>query len=106
MILLIRLTIWTIGFFIAIAASGIPIDKLSTDVSLNAFFEKREVQIASFITSEFASKVAPTEAELDTFYKANQALFQAPEQASIEYVVLDLEFVKKSISISEADLKS
>ncbi len=29
MILLIRLTIWTIGFFIAIAASGIPIDKLS-----------------------------------------------------------------------------
>jgi small-conductance mechanosensitive channel len=29
MILLVRLTIWTIGFFIAIAASGIPIDKLS-----------------------------------------------------------------------------
>ncbi len=29
MILLIRLTIWTIGFFIAIAASGIPIDRLS-----------------------------------------------------------------------------
>ena len=76
------------------------------DVSLNAFFEKREVQIASFTTSEFASKVAPTEAELDAFYKANQALFQAPEQASIEYVVLDLEAVKKSISINEADLKS
>lgn len=76
------------------------------DVSLNAFFEKREVQIASFAPAEFASKVSPTETELDAFYKANQAIFQAPEQASIEYVVLDLESVKKSIAISEADLKS
>ena len=76
------------------------------DVSLNAFFEKREVQIASFKTADFSSKVTPTDAELDAFYKANQAMFQAPEQASIEYVVLDLESVKKSISISEADLKS
>ncbi|WP_296442880.1 SurA N-terminal domain-containing protein [Rhodoferax sp. UBA5149] len=75
------------------------------DVSLNAFFEKREVQIASFATADFASKVNPTDAELDAFYKANQAQFQAPERASIEYVVLDLDSVKKSISISEPDLK-
>lgn len=76
------------------------------DVSLNAFFEKREIQIANFLSTDFASKVNPSEGELEAFYKANQALFQAPEQASIEYVVLDLEAVKKSISISEADLKS
>jgi peptidyl-prolyl cis-trans isomerase D len=76
------------------------------DVSLNAFFQRREVQINNFLASEFASKVNPTEVELDTFYKANQALFQSPEQASIEYVVLDLETVKKSISINESDLRS
>ena len=29
MMLLIRLTIWTLGFFIAVAAAGIPLDKLS-----------------------------------------------------------------------------
>lgn len=29
MLLLIRLSIWTVGFFIAVAASGIPLDKLS-----------------------------------------------------------------------------
>ncbi len=82
------------------AAAGV------ADVSLNAFFEKREVQIASFAASDFASKVSPSDAELDAFYQANQALFQSPEHASIEYVVLDLDTVKKSISISEADLKS
>ncbi len=78
----------------------------AADVALNAFFEKREVQIASFATADFASQVRPTDAELEAFYKANQALFQAPEQASIEYVVLDLDTVKKSISIRESDLKS
>ncbi|NDP40368.1 MAG: peptidyl-prolyl cis-trans isomerase [Rhodoferax sp.] len=76
------------------------------DVALNAFFEKREVQIANFNAADFASKVTPTDAELETFYKANQALFQSPEHASIEYVVLDLDSVKKSIVISEADMKS
>lgn len=76
------------------------------DVSLNAFFEKREVQVSNFTTSDFAAKVNPTDAELDTFYKANHTLFQAPEMASIEYLVLDLETVKKSISLNDADLKS
>lgn len=76
------------------------------DVSLNAYFEKREVQIASFSTPDFVAKVSPAEAELEAFYKANQALFQSPEQASIEYVVLDLDSVKKNIVISEPDLKS
>ncbi len=82
------------------AAAGV------ADVALNAFFERREVQIASFTSTAFASRVNPAEAELDAFYKGNQALFQAPEQASIEYIVLDLESVKKSITISEEDLKS
>ncbi|MFZ3083798.1 SurA N-terminal domain-containing protein [Rhodoferax ferrireducens] len=76
------------------------------DVALNAFFEKREVQIASFTAADFASKVSPTDAELNAFYKANQALFQSPEHASVEYVVLDMDSVKKSIVISEADMKS
>ena len=76
------------------------------DVALNAFFEKREVQIASFAPADHAAKINPTDAELDAFYKANQFMFQAPEQASIEYIVLDLDSVKKNIALTEADLKS
>jgi peptidyl-prolyl cis-trans isomerase D len=76
------------------------------DVSLNAFFERREIQIANFLAADYKARVDPTDVELEAFYKANQAIFQAPEQASIEYIVLDLESVKKSISLSEADLKS
>ena len=76
------------------------------DVSLNAYFEKREIQVARFNTSDYAGKFNPSDAELETYYKNNPALFQAPEMADIEYVMLDLDAVKKGITINEADLKS
>lgn len=79
---------------------------IMADVALNAFFEKREVQIANFSTADFLSRIEPSEAELSAYYKVNQAMFQSPEQASIEYVVLDLDAVTKAISINESDLKS
>ncbi len=76
------------------------------NVALAAFFEKREVQVARFPTSDYLSKVSPTEAEVEAYYKGHPQLFEEPESVSIEYVVLDLDSVKKSIIISEQDLKS
>ena len=76
------------------------------DMALNAFFEKREVQIAMFRAADYVGKINPSDADLEAFYQANQNLFQAAEQAKVEYVVLDLSSVKNSIQIPEADLKS
>ena len=76
------------------------------DVALNAFLQKREVQVAIFDAASFASKVTLTDADLETYYKANQPLFQAPEQANIEYAVLDIEAIKKGITVSDEELKS
>ena len=78
----------------------------AADMALNAFYERREVQLARFNTADFAAQVKPTDAELETYYQANQTQFKAPEQASIEYVVLDINAVKKTISLNEQDLKS
>ena len=76
------------------------------DVALNAFLQKREVQIAVFDPASFTSKVTLTDADLETYYKANQSLFQAPEQANIEYVVLDVEAIKKGITVTDEELKT
>lgn len=76
------------------------------DLTLNAYFERREVQLARFNAADFAAKVALSDADIEAYYQANQALFQAPEQARIEYLVLDLDAVKKTIALSEQDLKS
>jgi len=75
-------------------------------VALNAFYERREVQVVRFAAADYAGKVTLSDVDMDTFYQANQALFQAPEAASVEYVVLDMESVKKTISVNEQDLKT
>ena len=78
----------------------------AADTALNAYFEKREIQIARFASTDYAAKLNPTEADLEQFYKANANLFQAPEQANIEYVLFDVETIKKGIKVAEADLKT
>ncbi|HEY3048165.1 MAG TPA: SurA N-terminal domain-containing protein [Polaromonas sp.] len=90
---------------VGIAASGFS-SSAAADLALNAYFEKREIQLARFNAVDFSARLSPTDADLEQFYKANEKLFQAPEQASIEYVLLDVDTVKKSITINEADLKT
>lgn len=75
-------------------------------IGVGSYFEKREVQLQRFAAADYKAKVEPTDAELEAFYKANPKLFQAPEQASIEYVVLDLAAVQKGVTVNEQDLKS
>ncbi len=79
-----------------------------SDLSLNAFFQQREVQFAVFPPQDYMGRVSPTEADLEAYYKdpAHAALFQQPEKADVEYVVLDLDSVQKTIQLNEADLKS
>jgi peptidyl-prolyl cis-trans isomerase D len=74
--------------------------------AIDAFLEKREVQVARFETADFAGKVNPSDADLEAFYKANPAMFQAPEQADIEYVMLDAESIMKTLPVNEQDLKT
>lgn len=88
-----------------ILATATPSPALA-DVALNAFFENRDVQIARFAPADFASKVNPTDADIEAYYNANPALFQAAETANIEYVVLDVEAIKKTLSLNEGDVKA
>ena len=79
----------------------------ATSTALDAMFQQREVQIERFDPKDYQAKVNPTDAEIEKFYKdpANAAMFQAPEQETIEYVVLDLESLKKDVKVSEDELR-
>jgi peptidyl-prolyl cis-trans isomerase D len=89
----------------AIGVSGFS-PKSAADFALNAYFEQREIQVARFNAIDFSAKLKPTETDLDQFYKANEKLFLSPERATIEYVLLDVDAIKKSITVNEADLKT
>ncbi len=79
----------------------------ATGAALDAMFQQREVQVQRFAAKDLVDKVSPTDAEIEAFYKdaANAPLFQAPEVESIEYVVLDLDTLKKGINVSDKDLR-
>ncbi len=76
------------------------------DQALQAFFERREVQFAHFRPVDFRASVEVSDADLQAFYDQNPQLFQSPEQADVEYLVLDLEAVSARIQLSESDLRA
>ena len=79
----------------------------ATNAALDAMFQQREVQVQQFATKDSAANVTPTDADIEKYYKdaANAAQFMAPEVESIEYVVLDLESLKKGIVVSDKELR-
>ena len=79
----------------------------SVKLAFDSLLQQREVQLQRFDAKDFAAKINPSDAELDAFYKepANAAKFQLPESAQIQYVVLDLEALKKDVSFTEEDLR-
>jgi peptidyl-prolyl cis-trans isomerase D len=74
--------------------------------SLNAFFEQREVRVVQFAAADFAARVNPSDAEIETFYNDNPQLFQAPEQVDVEYLVLDTEALQETVSLNEAEVRA
>jgi peptidyl-prolyl cis-trans isomerase D len=76
------------------------------DASLNALLEPREVQALVFDAAAYRSKVQPSDAELEAFHKAHAEDFRAPEQAKIEWVMLDLPSLSRDVNVTEADLKA
>ena len=90
---------------LGIEASGVSSASVA-DVALNAFFERREVRVQRFDADSFRSRVKVEDADIQAFYDANGALFQAPEQADIEYLVLDSSTLEKGIVLNEADVRA
>jgi len=79
----------------------------ATNAALDAMFQQREVQVQRFATKDSVANVAPTDADIDKYYKdpANASQFMAPEVADVEYVVLDLDALKKGIAVSDKELR-
>jgi peptidyl-prolyl cis-trans isomerase D len=84
-------------------AQGVP--KVSATLALDALLQRREIDWVRFDPKTYESKVQANAAELETFFKAQEALFRLPEEAQIEYVLLDLPTVSKSVNVPQEDLR-
>ena len=74
--------------------------------TLDAYFERRQIQVALFDSRQFTESVKVTDADVQTFYDDNKANFLAPETVDVAYLVLDQADIAKAIEINEADLKA
>ena len=74
--------------------------------TLDAYFERRQIQVALFDARQFTESVKVTDADVQAFYDDNKANFLAPETVDVAYVVLDQADIAKTIEINEADLKA
>jgi peptidyl-prolyl cis-trans isomerase D len=89
----------------ALQASAMSSQKQS-DLALQAFFQRREVQLLGFSPANYAAKVKPTDADLEKFYQSHPDRFRSAESADVEYLVLDAAALAKTIQLPEQDVKT
>jgi peptidyl-prolyl cis-trans isomerase D len=79
----------------------------NVSAAFDALLQQREVQVQRFNVKDYLARINPSDAELQAYYKdpANAAQFQSPETASIEYLVLDLDALKKDVKVSDDELR-
>lgn len=90
--------------FQPLSASGLNTKSVGNLVT-QAFLQKREIQVLQLKPAEFAAQVKPSDADVEAYYKAHTTLFQLPEQATIEYLVLDLAAIKAGLVVTDKQLQ-
>jgi peptidyl-prolyl cis-trans isomerase D len=88
----------------AIESSAAPASAAAR-TALDALLQQREVQVLRFDSKDQTAGITPTEAELAAYHKASESEFRAPEQAQIEYVVLDIDAISVRVAAPEEELR-
>jgi len=89
----------------ALGASSM-VGQTLANITLDAFYEKREVQVARFLAADQMAKIKPDDAALLAYYNANTQRFKSSEKADVQYAVLDLTAIEKTIALNEQDVKT
>jgi peptidyl-prolyl cis-trans isomerase D len=66
--------------------------------------QEREAQEIMFPAAQYAAQVKVSDEMVKAFYDKNNEMFQVPEQAKIEYVVLDSAAVESQVSVSDEEV--
>lgn len=82
-----------------------PASAVPATAALDAFLQRRVVQLQRFDPAAYRDKVQASDADIEAYYKANVAQFQAPEQARIEYVLLDINQLAQNQSFTDEELR-
>lgn len=68
--------------------------------------QKRDIRFATISAEQFKVTSVVTEEEINSYYLANQTRFENQEQVKVDYLILDVNEIAKSIEVSVADIES
>ncbi|TSE29273.1 SurA N-terminal domain-containing protein [Tepidimonas taiwanensis] len=88
-----------------VVADSAFLPRASVELATRAFFEQREVAQAMFRPADHVARIQVSDADVRAYYDANREAFRTPEQAVIEYVVLDPQAVAARVTVSEQELR-
>ena len=81
-----------------VAASGF-MPASSMKASTDAWFDTRDIQWQRFDAKDYVAAITPTDAQVQAYYQSHTAAFVAPEQARIEYLVLDAAALQSQVKV-------
>jgi peptidyl-prolyl cis-trans isomerase D len=81
--------------------------KTSNRQAIEAFFQTRDVQWMKFEPKNYLAALNPSAEQLQKFFAQPDVapIFQQPERADVQYVVLDLESLKQKVTVTEEELR-
>lgn len=77
-----------------------------TDMALDAYLQRREIQVKRWAPADFAAKVQVSDADLARYYQETPERFRSVENVDLEYLVLDVAALQSKIVLPEQDLKT
>jgi peptidyl-prolyl cis-trans isomerase D len=84
-------------------ASFVPRAELDRMIALGE--QEREVSVAQITPEQFLSQIKLDPAAAKTYYEANKAEFEVPEQVRLEYIVLSPDTLTKDVQVSSDEVK-
>jgi peptidyl-prolyl cis-trans isomerase D len=79
--------------------------KASVQRYLNLLEQQREVSVATIEADQYLKDTKIDDAQAKDFYDKNQALFQIPEQARFEYVMLNQDSLASQVSVDADEVR-
>jgi peptidyl-prolyl cis-trans isomerase D len=77
-----------------------------TDTALEAYLQRREIQVKRWAPADFVGKVQVTDADLARYYQENSERFRSVESVDLEYLVLDVAALQSKIVLPEQNVKT
>ncbi|QUM77564.1 SurA N-terminal domain-containing protein [Moritella sp. 24] len=75
---------------------------LPSEVKLLAALQNQQRQLSQLIVpvNKFANDIAITDAEVSRYYEDSKAFFQTPQQASVDYILVDMKDISTGIELA------